>query len=120
MLSAADRALLDQLLALGQTGDHNTGDEDGYDGDEDGHDSGENEDGEENGEDDGKDSDDASVKIFFCAKPTLHSLLEWPCIFSLEFIIYHLLKKSFKCDISPSQTPVIPALPLGSSQMTFL
>ena len=35
MLSAADRALLDQLLALGQTGDHNTGDEDGYDGDED-------------------------------------------------------------------------------------
>ena len=53
MLSAADRALLDQLLALGQTGDHNTGDEDGYDGDEDGHDSGENEDGEENGEDDG-------------------------------------------------------------------
>ena len=34
MLSAADRALLDQLLALGQTGDHNTGDEDGYDEDE--------------------------------------------------------------------------------------
>ena len=34
MLSAADRALLDQLLALCQTGDHNTGDEDGYDGDD--------------------------------------------------------------------------------------
>ena len=67
MLSAADRALLDQLLALGQTGDHNTGDEDGYDDDEDGHDSGENEDGEENGEDDGNDVDYASVKkVFLC------------------------------------------------------
>ena len=77
MLSAADRALLDQLLALGQTGDHNTGDEDGY-----GY--GENEDGEENGEDDGKDVDDASVKIF-CVQNLLyvHSLLEWPCTFSL-------------------------------------
>ena len=65
MLSAADRALLDQLLALGQTGDHNTGDEAGYDGDEDGHDSGENEDGEENGDDNGKDVDDASAKKIF-------------------------------------------------------
>ena len=48
MLSAADRALLDQLLALGQTGDHNTGDEDGHDGDEDGYE----------GDEDGYDGDE--------------------------------------------------------------
>ena len=50
MLSAADRALLDQLLALGQTGDHNTGDEDGDDGDQDGYDGDEDDcDGDEDG-----------------------------------------------------------------------
>ena len=86
----------------------------------DGHHNGENEDGEEDGEDDGYDVDDASVKKVFVQN--LLYIVSWygQCTFSLYFIIYHLLKKSFKCDISPSQTPVIPALPLGSSQMTFL
>ena len=83
MLSAADRALLDQLLALGQTGDHNTGDEDGY-----GY--GENEDGEENVEDDSKDVDDASVKKVFVQN--LLYIVSWkgraPLFCNLSSIIF--------------------------------